>query len=103
MPRATTPPRPRNTFTGPATNSRLNREFGRKRFGDEGYAREELVAELGSAFLAADLGLAPEPREDHAADIGSWLKVLKGDKRFLVTAAAYAQTADFLHGFQQGC
>jgi antirestriction protein ArdC len=35
--------------------SRLDREFGRKRFGDEGYAMEELVAELGSAFLSADL------------------------------------------------
>ena len=46
--------------------SRLNRSFGRKRFGDEGYAMEELVAELGAAFLCADLGLPPEPREDHA-------------------------------------
>jgi antirestriction protein ArdC len=56
--------------------SRLNREFGRKRFGDEGYAVEELVAELGSAFLCADLGVEPEVREDHAAYIGNWLKVL---------------------------
>ena len=38
--------------------SRLDRDLGRKRFGDEGYAREELVAELGAAFLCADLGLA---------------------------------------------
>jgi antirestriction protein ArdC len=52
---------------------RLNREFGRKRFGDEGYAVEELVAELGSAFLCADLQLTPEPREDHAAYIANWL------------------------------
>jgi antirestriction protein ArdC len=42
-------------------SSRLNREFGRKRFGDEGYAMEELVAELGAAFLSADLDLTPEP------------------------------------------
>lgn len=54
---------------------RLDREFGRKRFGDEGYAMEELVAELGSAFLSADLDLTPEVREDHAAYIDSWLKL----------------------------
>lgn len=81
--------------------SRLDRDFGRKRWGDEGYAAEELVAELGSAFLAADLELTPEPREDHAAYIGSWLKVLKNDKRAIFTAAAHAQrAADFLHGLQ---
>jgi antirestriction protein ArdC len=45
--------------------SRLDRELGRKRFGDEGYAMEELVAELGSTFLSADLELTPEVREDH--------------------------------------
>jgi antirestriction protein ArdC len=50
--------------------SRLDRSFGRKRFGDEGYAMEELVAELGAAFLSADLDLTPEPRADHAAYIG---------------------------------
>lgn len=50
---------------------RLNRDFGRKRFGDEGYAVEELVAELGSAFLSSDLDLTPEVREDHAAYIAS--------------------------------
>ena len=81
--------------------SRLERDFGRKRWGDEGYAAEELVAELGSAFLAADLELTPEVREDHAAYIGSWLKVLKNDKRAIFTAAAHAQrAADFLHGLQ---
>ena len=78
--------------------TRLDRDFGRKRWGDEGYAREELVAELGAAFLCADLGLELTPREDHAAYIDSWLKVLAGDKRFIFTAAAYAQrAADFLH------
>lgn len=81
--------------------SRLDRDFGRKRFGDEGYAREELVAELGAAFLCADLGLTLEDREDHAAYIGSWLKVLKDDKRAIFTAAAHAQRAtDYLHGLQ---
>ncbi len=81
--------------------SRLNREFGRKRFGDEGYAMEELVAELGSAFLSADLDLTPEVRDDHASYVASWLKVLKNDKRAIFTAASHAQRAvDYLHGFQ---
>jgi antirestriction protein ArdC len=81
--------------------SRLGREFGRKRFGDEGYAMEELVAELGSAFLSADLDLTPEVRDDHAAYIASWIKVLKDDKRAIFSAASHAQrAADFLHGLQ---
>jgi antirestriction protein ArdC len=80
---------------------RLDRDFGRKRFGDEGYAMEELVAELGSAFLCADLDLTPEVREDHASYIASWIKVLKDDKRAIFTAASHAQrAADFLHGLQ---
>ena len=77
MPKATTRRWRTRPRTGPAQPSRLDRDFGRKRWGDEGYAQEELVAELGSAFLAADLGLELEPREDHAAYIESWLKVLK--------------------------
>jgi antirestriction protein ArdC len=82
--------------------SRLAREFGRKRWGDEGYAAEELVAELGAAFLCADLALTPEPRADHASYIASWLTVLKNDKRAIFTAAAHAQrAADYLHGLQQ--
>ncbi|MCX7586131.1 ArdC family protein [Phenylobacterium sp. 58.2.17] len=77
--------------------TRLDRDFGRKRWGDEGYAREELVAELGAAFLCADLGLALEPRADHASYLASWLEVLAQDKRFIFTAAAHAQrAADFL-------
>jgi len=54
-------------------SKRLARDLGRKRFGDEGAAREELVAELGSAFLCADLNLTPEVREDHAAYIATWI------------------------------
>jgi antirestriction protein ArdC len=78
---------------------RLERDFGRKRWGDEGYALEELVAELGAAFLSADLDLTPEPREDHASYIASWLKVLKNDKRAIFTAASHAQrAADYLAG-----
>jgi antirestriction protein ArdC len=82
--------------------SRLARDFGRKRFGDEGYAIEELVAELGAAFLSADLELTPEVRDDHAAYIASWIKVLKNDKRAIFSAASHAQrAADFLHGLQK--
>lgn len=80
---------------------RLDRDFGRKRWGDEGYAMEELVAEIGSCFLSADLDLTPDVRPDHAAYIDSWLKVLKQDKRAIFTAASHAQrAADFLHGLQ---
>jgi antirestriction protein ArdC len=83
--------------------SRLNREFGRKRFGDEGYAMEELVAELGSAFLCADLELTPELRDDHASYLASWLKVLKDDPRAIFTAASHAQrAADYLNDLQSG-
>lgn len=80
---------------------RLDRDFGRKRWGDEGYAMEELVAELGAAFVCADLALTPQPREEHAAYIASWLKVLKGDRRAIFAAAAHAQrAADYLAGRQ---
>lgn len=82
--------------------SRLDRSFGRERWGDEGYAAEELVAELGAAFLCADLQIIPSVRKDHAAYIGNWLKVLKNDKRAIFTAASYAQrAADFLNGLQK--
>ncbi len=82
-------------------DKRLARDMGRVKWGDEGYAREELVAELGAAFLCADLGITPEVREDHAAYIASWLEVLKGDKRFVFSAASQAQRAvDYLHGLQ---
>lgn len=81
--------------------SRLDRDFGRKRFGDAGYAMEELVAELGAAFLCADLELTPQIRDDHAPYIAGWLQVLKHDKRAIFTAASHAQKAvDFLHGLQ---
>ena len=79
--------------------SRLDRSFGRKSWGDEGYAQEELVAEMASAFLCADLGITPEVRDDHAQYIANWLTVLKNDKRAVFAAASHAQKAvDFLHG-----
>jgi antirestriction protein ArdC len=81
--------------------SRLNRQFGSRGFASEGYAREELVAEIGAAFLCCDLGITLEPREDHAAYLQHWLTVLKTDKRAIFQAAAHAQkAADYLHGLQ---
>lgn len=79
---------------------RCDRQFG-KRFGDDAYAMEELVAELGAAFLCADLGVTLTPRPDHAAYIDNWLKVLKADKKAIFTAASQAAKAtDFLTGLQ---
>ena len=78
--------------------SRLNRDL-KNRFGSEAYAMEELVAELGAAFICAELEIASNPREDHAAYIQSWLKVLKADKRAVFTAASKAQqAADWMKG-----
>lgn len=68
-----------------------------KRFGDNAYAMEELIAELGAAFACGRIGIAPEPRIDHAQYLASWLKVLKADSRAIFTAASKAQAAcDYL-------
>lgn len=76
--------------------ARLDRDRHQK-YADEAYAFEELIAELGSAFLNADLMLAASPRPDHAPYIASWLKVLRNDKRAIFSAAAAAQRAvDYL-------
>jgi antirestriction protein ArdC len=75
-----------------ANGGRCDRQLG-KRFGDNAYAAEELIAELGAAFTCAHLGLSTEPRADHAAYINSWLRVLKADKRAIFTAASKAQQA----------
>ena len=81
---------------------RLSRELG-KRFGDRAYAAEELIAEMGSAFLCADLGITPEVREDHTAYLACWLDVMKADSRAIFTAASQAQrAADYLHTLQDG-
>ena len=72
--------------------SRCDRDL-HNRFGSEAYAAEELIAELGSAFLCAELGISPEPRIDHARYIESWLRILKKDKRAIFTAAAKANQA----------
>ncbi|CUX72327.1 MULTISPECIES: ArdC family protein [Agrobacterium] len=79
---------------------RLDRDLS-GRFGSEAYAMEELVAELSAAFVCADLGVEHDPRDSTATYIESWLKVLKQDKRAIVTAAAKAQAvSDFLHQLQ---
>ena len=67
------------------------------RFGRRAYAAEELIAELGAAFVLADLGLARTPHPDHAAYLASWLPLLTADPRVLATAAAAAsRAADYL-------
>src|SRR5262249_57650923 len=71
---------------------RLDRDL-KSRFGEESYAMEELIAELGAAFLCSTLGLANEPRADHAAYLSGWLKVLKHAKPAIFTPASPAQTA----------
>jgi len=75
--------------------SRLDRDFSKaKRFGDESYAFEELVAELGAAMLCAHVGINGQGLDNqHVAYIGNWLKVLKNDKKAILTAAAKAQQA----------
>ncbi len=76
--------------------SRLERDLS-GRFGNAQYAMEELIAELGAAFTMSNLGLANEPRHDHASYIQSWLKALKNDKRAIFTASSKAQqAADFM-------
>lgn len=79
--------------------SRLDRDLGRKTYGDEGYAKEELVAELGACFLAADLGFEPMPEQHHAAYIQSWLQALQDDKKLIFSAASHAQKAvEYIQG-----
>jgi len=80
--------------------SRLDRQFG-ERFGDDAYAMEELVAELGAAFLCGDLGITAEPRPDHAAYIEHWMRIMKGDRKAIFAAASAASKAsEFLAGLQ---
>ncbi|WP_426291312.1 ArdC family protein [Sphingomonas sp. TWP1-3-1] len=59
----------------------------------EDYAREELVAELGAAFVSGAIGIKLHDREDHAAYLASWLSALRNDKRCIFTAATQAQAA----------
>jgi antirestriction protein ArdC len=66
--------------------------FG-KRFGDHAYAIEELTAELGAAFICADLGIGAGPREDHACYINNWLSAMKADANVVFAAASAAGKA----------
>lgn len=80
--------------------SRLDRDLS-GRFGDESYAAEELIAEIGAAFVCARLGI--EGKLQHAEYIASWLKVLKNDKRAIFTASSHAQkAAEYLLGLTAG-
>lgn len=80
-------------------HSRLNREgialFDS--FGSNQYSREELIAEVGAAFLGHEVGILPEQPTNQGAYIASWLRVLQNDRRMLVQAASQAQrAADFI-------
>jgi len=78
--------------------SRLNRQLGRLH-GIDAYAFEELIAEMGAAFLCAHCGLPA--RLEHASYIDHWLDALKRDKRLIFVAAAAAQkAADYVIGTQ---
>lgn len=78
------------------TGIRVGRDL-RGRFGSEAYAVEELVAELGAAFLCGRMRSSVEPRQDHGEYLASWLQVLRNDPRAIVSAASKAQQAvDYL-------
>ena len=80
-------------------DTRLSRNLN-NRFGTPDYASEELVAEMGAAFTCAALGIEPTVR--HADYIGSWLKVLRNDKKAIVKAASAAsKAANLLLGFAE--
>ena len=64
-----------------------------KRFGKQAYAAEELVAEIGSAMLCAEIGVTQDTRPDHAQYIANWLQLLKDDPKAIFTAAARASEA----------
>lgn len=76
-------------------SSRLNREgiVEGHRFGDALYSKEELIAEMGAAMLAGIAGIEQVTLPNSAAYLASWIKVLKGDAKLLVSAAAAAQRA----------
>jgi antirestriction protein ArdC len=73
-------------------HSRLGRDL-KNRFGSAAYAAEELIAELSSAMLGAELGLPVAHLDSHASYIEHWLKLLKDDDRAILTAAARAEEA----------
>jgi antirestriction protein ArdC len=81
--------------------TRLNRSFNQKRFGDSGYAQEELVAELSSALLCAMIGIDAEPRADHAKYINNWIQAINDNESAMLTAFSHATKAvEFLESLQ---
>lgn len=72
---------------------RLDRNLNEGRFGNEAYAFEELVAELGASFICQDLGIDGKFQENHLAYLKSWLKVLKNDTKAIFRASSLATTA----------
>jgi antirestriction protein ArdC len=79
-----------------AHKSRLDRDL-KNRFGSRNYAAEELIAELGAAFLCAEFGIDGDVR--NAGYIASWIELLKADKRAFFTACSKAsKAADYLRG-----
>lgn len=82
--------------------NRLNRDLKHK-FGDEGYAFEELVAEIGAGMVAGHLGYEYQFGKNNVAYLKSWLKVLKDDRKSVIKACSYAQKAfDYLVNCQEG-
>ncbi len=78
--------------------SRLDRIQNDMVANKEGYAFEELIAELGSAFLCAQLGIKQHGRNDHALYLKSWLQALRNDKKYIFKASSQAQKAvDYLN------
>lgn len=81
--------------------ARLARTFG-KRFGDNAYSFEELVAEVGSGLICAHLGLPNELHDSHASYVGHWLAILRGDKSAIIHAASKAEQAfNYLLSFSE--
>lgn len=74
------------------SEKRLNRNFG-ERFKSEARAFEEILVEIGAAYLSTDLGITPVARDDHAHYISTWLTILRSDKKAIFTAAAAASKA----------
>ena len=82
-------------------SKRLDRKLDTdpKPFGSPDYGREELVAEMGAAFLCGHSGIKPAVIENQTAYINGWLRQLKEDKRLVIAAAGAAQkAADWIRG-----
>lgn len=75
--------------------NRLNREDRNSKFGNQSYAFEELVAEIGSLFISEELGIPHDMKRmnDHAKYVNNWIEVLNNDKYAITVASALAQKA----------